>query len=106
MRRAAAASVIALALLAAPAHATVEGALTELTGAGSCLTQSPAATADCSPLAGVPDAPTAGGDIRPPALRAPGRRADLRTPRPGPAPHDGPGGRYPPAPGPARRPAG
>jgi len=91
MRRAAAASVLVLALLAAPAQASVEGALTELTGAGSCLTENPATTPDCAQLTGFPRERGQAGAVGVPAFSADGRNGYLGTQRPGRDVDEGPG---------------
>src|SRR4051794_6556251 len=93
-RIAAAASAVVLGIAAAPAHGAAEGALTELTGPGSCLTQTPMTTGDCAPLAGLPDTPTAGGDIGPPGFSADGRNVYLGTARPDRRRDDGAGMLY------------
>ena len=72
-------AALAAALCAtAPAHAAVEGALTELTGAGSCLTEKAVGNEDCAPLGGVPNV-VASAYIGLPAFSADGRNAYLGT---------------------------
>src|SRR4051812_45595210 len=76
---AAGAALVAALCAAAPAHAAVEGALTELSGAGSCLSENVDSTEDCTPLAGLPGPPTAAGDMGVPAFTSDGRNAYLGT---------------------------